>query len=268
MIDLKKSFFKALIADRKEDLQYLAHVRQRESDTGDLKRELSVIMGNRFPQSNPTKYPSGMVNHALLVSLEGYLNDDKSDTAEDEETVYISESEPSGKDLDDLPEESYIRCIILTQWSFTSKMDKINFEERSKALDVDSLRLPKKYSDTLITAINTFIKAKDGTVPAQNYDVLLLKTAEPDASLQKQVTDSKSVLVIREADDSYQLGFCKDGSYHLEPLDDASLRQKINRKRLQFSTTQTAYNTLLAKVNACIQSVSYTHLTLPTICSV
>ena len=36
-------------------------------------------MSNRFPQSNPTekKYPSGMVNQALLVSLEGYLNDDK-----------------------------------------------------------------------------------------------------------------------------------------------------------------------------------------------
>ena len=86
-----------------------------------------------------------MVNHALkLVSLEGYLNDDKSDTIEDEETVYLSESEPSGKDLNDLTEDSYIRCIILTQWSFTSKMDKINFEERSKALDVDSLRLPKK----------------------------------------------------------------------------------------------------------------------------
>ena len=83
-----------MIADRKEDLQYLAHVRQRESDTGDLKRELSVIMSNRFPQSNPTKYPSGMVNHALLVSLEGYLNDDKSSiTDKDEETVYVSESD-------------------------------------------------------------------------------------------------------------------------------------------------------------------------------
>ena len=205
VVDLKKSFFKALIADRKEDLQYLAHVRQRygiqeiQKDTayskdslviykrsyykairaiasatvsdlptddweqinplqvettystdtvvvhqeklykakksvttsititeslsspdweeikgGDLKRELSVIMSNRFPQGNPTKYPSGIVNHALLVSLEGYLNDD---TAEDEETVYISESEPSGKDLDDLTEESFIRCVILTQWS-------------------------------------------------------------------------------------------------------------------------------------------------------
>ena len=257
VVDLKKSFFKALIADRKEDLQYLAHVRQRESEEGDLKRELSVIMGNRFPQSNPTKYPSGMVNQALLVSLEGYLNDDKiSTTDKDEETVYVSESDPSGKDLDDLPEESYIRCIILTQWSFTSKMDKINFEARSKALDVDSLRLPKKYSDTLITAINTFIKGKDGTVPAQNYDVLLLKTATPDASLQKQVTDLKSVLVIKEADDTYQLGFYKDGSYHQESLDDTSLSEVINKKLLQFSITQTAYNTLLSKVSDCIRSLS------------
>ena len=162
---------------------------------------------------------------------------------------------PSGLDLDDLTEESYIRCIILTQWSFTSKMDKINFEERSKALDVDALRLPKKYSDTLITAINTFIEAKDGTVPAQNYDVLLLKTTAPDASLQKQVTDLKSVLVIKEADDTYKLGFYKDGSYHPEPLDDADLKQKINKKYLQFSTNQTAYDTLLAKVSDCIQSL-------------
>ena len=39
VVDLKKSFFKALIADRKEDLQYLAHVRQRESEEGDLKQK-------------------------------------------------------------------------------------------------------------------------------------------------------------------------------------------------------------------------------------
>ena len=123
-------------------------------------------------------------------------------------------------------------------------------------MDVDSLRLPKKYSDTLITAINTFIKAKDGTVPAQNYDVLLLKTAAPDASLQKQVTDLKSVLVIREADDTYQLGFYKDGSYHQESLDDTSLSEVINKKLLQFSITQTAYNTLLSKVSDCIRSLS------------
>jgi hypothetical protein len=251
VVDLKKSFFKALIADRKEDLQYLAHVRQRygiqeiQKDTayskdslviykrsyykairaiasatvsdlptddweqinplqvettystdtvvvhqeklykakksvttsititeslsspdweeikgGDLKRELSVIMSNRFPQGNPTKYPSGIVNHALLVSLEGYLNDD---TAEDEETVYISESEPSGKDLDDLTEESFIRCVILTQWSFTSKMDNINFEERSKALDVGTLRLPSKDSSLKHPFIKNLPKRDGGT---------------------------------------------------------------------------------------------------------
>lgn len=163
VVDLKKSFFKALIADRKEDLQYLAHVRQRESEEGDLKRELSVIMGNRFPQSNPVKYPSGMVNQALLVSLEGYLNDDKSDTPEDEETAYISEGDTSGKDLDDLTEESYIRCIILTQWSFTSKMDKINFEERSKALDVGALRLPSKNSSLNHPFIKNLPKRDGGT---------------------------------------------------------------------------------------------------------
>ena len=84
-------------------------------------------------------------------------------TAEDEETVYISESDPSGKDLDDLPEESYIRCIILTQWSFTSKMDNINFEERSKALDVDSLRLPSVNSSPMHPFIKNLPKRDGGT---------------------------------------------------------------------------------------------------------
>jgi hypothetical protein len=232
VVDLKKSFFKALIADRKEDLQYLAHVRRRygiqeiqkdatyspgslvsyqgtyyrarkaissatlsslptedwqridalqanqayDQDTvvlhndnlykakqpitsatiteslsetdweaikvDDLQRELSVIMGNRFAQSDAEKYPMGMVNHALLVSLEGYLNHDDSLTDPNEATTYISEADQTGRDLEDLAEDSYVRCIVLSQWSFTSKRDQINFEERSKALDVDALRLP------------------------------------------------------------------------------------------------------------------------------
>ena len=57
VVDLKQSFFKALIADRKEDLQYLAHVRQRENDTGDLKQELSGDHGQSLSSKQSHKIP-------------------------------------------------------------------------------------------------------------------------------------------------------------------------------------------------------------------
>ncbi len=146
VVDVKKHFFNTLIAETKEDLQYLAHVRQRYDETGQsLKRELSVIVGNRFAQSDPETYPSGMANHLLLISLEGYLNDD-SQLGTDQQSNYTTGNDTEGVLLEQLNDDDHIRYIVLTGWSFTSKEEKINFEQRSKALDVGSLRLPSKDS--------------------------------------------------------------------------------------------------------------------------
>nr|VFK36479.1 MAG: hypothetical protein BECKSD772F_GA0070984_100217 [Candidatus Kentron sp. SD] len=127
-VDVRKSFFNKMIADRKEDLEYLAHVRQRwetddENRPTELKRELAVLIANRFAQSDNENYPQGMRNWALLVSLEGYLDSD------------------SG--LDGCPDDQYIRFVVLTHWWFTATPVKVNFEQRSQALDTDALRLPE-----------------------------------------------------------------------------------------------------------------------------
>tara|TARA_A100001015_G_C15042544_1_gene740774 strand:- start:2679 stop:5198 length:2520 start_codon:yes stop_codon:yes gene_type:complete len=144
-VDIRAGLFRQLIGDHKEHLQYLAHVRQRHSEQGHLKRELSVIMGNRFAQSNTDKYPTGMANYALLVSLEQYLND-SSGLKDEQRSLYATGTEATGVALKDLDEQAYIRLLVLTHWSFTSKNVKINFEARSKALDVGSLRLPSRHS--------------------------------------------------------------------------------------------------------------------------
>ncbi len=148
VVDIKKRFFNTLIAEAKEDLQYLAHVRQRYDEAGDtLRRELSVIVGNRFAQSDPKAYPSGMANHALLVSLEGYLNDDDQ-LGTDQQSNYVTGDDAAGTLLEDLDDDAFVRFVVLTSWSFTSEEEKINFEQRSKALDVGSLRLPSKDSSS------------------------------------------------------------------------------------------------------------------------
>ncbi len=146
VVDVKKRFFNTLIAEIKEDLQYLAHIRQRYDEAGDtLTRELSVIVGNRFAQSDPKAYPSGMANHVLLVSLEGYLNDD-AQLGTDQQSNYATGDDMAGTLLEDLDDDVFVRFVVLTSWSFTSKEEKINFEQRSKTLDVGSLRLPSKDS--------------------------------------------------------------------------------------------------------------------------
>jgi hypothetical protein len=163
-IDVKASFFRDLIADRKEDLQYLAHVRQRYSESDELIRELAVIMANRFAQGNNQKYPLGMANYAMLVSLEQYLNDD-SRVSDDTKSLYVTGGQTTGTPLDQLSgdADAYVRLVILTRWSFTSKDSPINFEKRSQALDVGSLRLPSKDSSPDHPYLTNIPKRDNGT---------------------------------------------------------------------------------------------------------
>nr|VFJ49714.1 MAG: hypothetical protein BECKFW1821A_GA0114235_10247 [Candidatus Kentron sp. FW] len=131
-VDIRKSFFGKMLADHKEDIEYLAHIRQRGEfdDKGDNKREkpkptreLAVLVANRFVQGDVENYPHGLRNYALLISLENYLDDD------------------SG--LTECPDDQYIRFIALTHWWFTAIPVRVNFEQRAKAIDADALRLPK-----------------------------------------------------------------------------------------------------------------------------
>lgn len=78
-IDLPADLFSAVMP-RKEDLQYLAHVREVETDhkeTWSLLKEgkFSVVVCNRFPETQPTPTGEkdwGIVNTVCLVSLEGW----------------------------------------------------------------------------------------------------------------------------------------------------------------------------------------------------
>ena len=162
-VDIKAGFFKQLIADHKEDLEYLAHVRQRYNEQSELVRELSVIIANRFAKGSSADNATGMANYALLVSLESYLNKD---------THYMM---GSGKNvrLNAMDDNAYVRFIVLTQWSFTGKDRKINFEERSKALDVDSLRLPVNKRKVAETSAFKFKDRLDAGMSALLHDLRL-----------------------------------------------------------------------------------------------
>jgi hypothetical protein len=166
-VDVKVSFFRQLIADRKQDLQYLAHVRQRYSESEELIRELSVVLANRFAQGNVEDYPLGMANYSLLVSLEQYLNDDSRVPSDsniaDLQSLYVTSGQASGTPLDQLSADAYLRLVILTRWSFTSIDNSINFETRSKALDVGSLRLPSWDHDPDHPYLNEIPKRDFGT---------------------------------------------------------------------------------------------------------
>jgi hypothetical protein len=218
-IDVKASFFRQLIADRKEDLQYLAHVRERRSESDMLVRELSVIMANRFAQGNNQKYPLGMANYAMLVSLEQYLNDD-SRVLSDSKSLYVTGGQTTGTPLDQLSADAYVRLVILTHWSFTSKDNPINFEKRSQALDAGSLRLPSKHSstveDTLISAVNTFITANNGKISDADSQLFLISGAF-DTYISENITESQDALLIQSGT-QYKLGFCSASDTYQEEV--------------------------------------------------
>lgn len=105
-----------------------------------LKRELSVLMSNRFAQSDSTIFPEGTRNNCYVVSLEGYLK------------------EENREEIDSLNDGDMMRIVVLTSWWFNCTEEKVNFEQRSKALDVDSLRMPKnKISPLMGTSNECFI---------------------------------------------------------------------------------------------------------------
>ena len=95
-----------------------------------LKRELSVLVSNRFGQSatseNASRYPGGLENTASVLSLESYLTE-----------AVLSE-------IRLLSDNDYLRFIVLTSWDFYCQPAKINFEERAKALDVNAFKLPDR----------------------------------------------------------------------------------------------------------------------------
>lgn len=114
-----------------------------------LKRELSVLLANRFAQNasqseqNDTDEQGGR-NIALVISLENYLTVD------------------SLKDIQRLSDTDWMRFIVLTSWEFYSQPVPINFEERSKALDVNAL----KYEDDTIASMSDFTDSLEaGMVP-------------------------------------------------------------------------------------------------------
>lgn len=95
-----------------------------------LKRELSVLLSNRFGQCSRAKPSDPLKNTACVVSLEQYLNADVINS------------------ILALSDDSWMRFIVLTSWDFFSKPEKINFEERVKRLDVNGLKLDDSYIES------------------------------------------------------------------------------------------------------------------------
>lgn len=91
-----------------------------------LKRELSVLLANRLGRNDPASPDTAIENTALVVSLEQYLT----------ESVLA--------EINQLADDNWLRLIVLTSWDFSSKAEKINFEQRAKALDVNALKLSDK----------------------------------------------------------------------------------------------------------------------------
>ncbi|ROS01701.1 hypothetical protein EDC56_2146 [Sinobacterium caligoides] len=88
-----------------------------------LLRESSVLIANRFAQTDTECYPQGMRHYSLLVSLENYLD----------ETILA--------EMDD-QKVKRVRLLVTYHWWFSCIKNPINFSARCKQLDVDSLRLP------------------------------------------------------------------------------------------------------------------------------
>ncbi|ROS01784.1 hypothetical protein EDC56_2229 [Sinobacterium caligoides] len=91
-----------------------------------LSRELAVVVANRFGEADAVNYPGGMRNYSLLVSLEGYFTDDSIEA------------------IEKLGDDEMIRLVVLTSWWFNCSQEKVDFGERAKALDVESLRYSTK----------------------------------------------------------------------------------------------------------------------------
>lgn len=111
-----------------------------------LKRESSVLVANRFAQSADTPTGEGR-NIAMVISLERYIDD------------------ASFEQIKTLPDSSLMRFVVLTSWEFTCREDKVNFEERTQAIDANAL----KYADEDIAKLADF-KAflESGRVPLEH----------------------------------------------------------------------------------------------------
>ena len=108
-----------------------------------LNRELSVLMANRFAQNAAATTITGR-NIAMVVSLEKYLTIDSLNA------------------IDGMADNANMRFVVLTSWEFECQPVSINFEQRSKALDANSL----KYEDREINQMLAFSsKLEAGMVP-------------------------------------------------------------------------------------------------------
>lgn len=122
-VDLSKALFQR-IAPRVDDLPYLAHVREVNTEQKETLSFLtdgwfSVIIGNRFPQQNSTLNNGPAENLALLVSLEGMAD-------------YLPGSQLS---LDT------VRVPVLAAWSFRCEAG-IQFKASMAKLSTGTLSVP------------------------------------------------------------------------------------------------------------------------------
>jgi hypothetical protein len=120
VIDVAKKDLLEKILPTKEDLEYLAHVRQGTDDSGKLVGdELAVIICNRLPKK-------GSISTVHLVSIEGRYNGNSFNFQE-------------AKDID------YIRLVSLQSWSFACVDEKQSFKGLLTHINREPsiLRLPK-----------------------------------------------------------------------------------------------------------------------------
>lgn len=118
IIDIEKSLLDTILPT-KEDLEYLAHVRQGTDGKKLVGDELAVIIGNRLPKK-------GSISTVHLVSVEGRYNDKSFNFQQPENNEYI-------------------RLVSLKSWRFACVDEKQSFKGLLTHINREpsTLRLPK-----------------------------------------------------------------------------------------------------------------------------
>ncbi|MDR3001965.1 MAG: hypothetical protein LBU89_11965 [Fibromonadaceae bacterium] len=129
IIDVPVDLF-VQILPTKEDLPYLAHVRDvdldyKVTDSNVKDGGFACVISNRYPKAPEPGFPN--VEHtAVLVSLDGFAD--------------IIDDKNIDKRKEKLKDKTHVRMFVFTAWTFFCEGQDYNFSTVANGLEVDVLR--------------------------------------------------------------------------------------------------------------------------------